>query len=186
LILAIATWPWDTGTASRSPRQAVALAFLIFTGWCQEHWGTYDVMNANRRADRRRSAIAQWATNYHTRAARRGRRARTMGSAESALDGLVVHGVVSDTLHLAARFGREDLAAILLSAGADPTRATSTTTGRCIWPRSKVIRRRAPAAAARRGPRRQRIGWIERRCTPPLEGLPLTRRPTAGSRWRLC
>jgi hypothetical protein len=98
----------------------VALAFLIFTGWCQEHWGTYDVMNANRACGSPPPAIAQWATNDHTRRPGEGDELERWATRNRGSMGSWYTAWCQTPLHIAARFGREDLAAILLSAGADP------------------------------------------------------------------
>jgi len=98
---------------------AVALAFLIFTGWCQERWGTYDVMNANRACGSPPRTIAQWATNHHTRRPGEGDELEKWAGRNRGSLGAWYTAWCQTPLHTAATFGRDDLAAILLSAGAD-------------------------------------------------------------------
>jgi hypothetical protein len=96
-----------------------AMAFLIGTAWCQEHWGTYDVMNANRACGSPPRAIAQWATNHHTRRPGEGDELETWARNRGSM-GAWYTAWCQTPLHIAGRFGRDDLAAVLLSAGADP------------------------------------------------------------------
>jgi hypothetical protein len=98
----------------------IALAFLIFTAYCQEHWGTYDVMHANRSCGSPPRAIAQWAANYHTRRPCDGEQLERWAARNRDSMGAWYTASCQTPLHIAARFGRDDLAAILLSAGADP------------------------------------------------------------------
>jgi Ankyrin repeats (3 copies) len=98
----------------------LAVMFLIGTAWCQEHWGTYDVMNANRSCGSPPRAIAQWATTYHTRRPDEHEQLEQWAAKNRDSIGAWYTAWCQTPLHIAARFGRDDLAAILLSAGADP------------------------------------------------------------------
>jgi hypothetical protein len=98
----------------------LAVMFLVATAWCQEHWGTYDVMNANRSCGSPPKAIAQWATNDHTRRPGDGEALERWAAQNRDSIGGWYTAWCQTPLHIAARFGRDDLAAILLSAGADP------------------------------------------------------------------
>jgi Ankyrin repeats (3 copies) len=118
LVLASATGVLFPGTLKYVA--AAALAFLIGTAYCQEHWGTYDVMNANRSCGSPPRAIAQWATNYHTRRPEEGEQLEQWAARNRDSMGAWYTAWCQTPLHIAAKFGRDDLAAILLSAGADP------------------------------------------------------------------
>lgn len=98
----------------------LALLFLLGTGWCQEHWGTYDVMTGNRSCGAPPRAIAQWATNGRSRRPGDAEELQRWAARNRDSMGAWYTAWCQTPLHIAARFGRDDLAAILLSAGADP------------------------------------------------------------------
>jgi len=99
---------------------AAAVAFLIGTAYCQEHWGTYDLMTGNRECGAAPKAIAQWSFTSLTRRPNEGAELEAwVARNRDSLDARYT-AFCHTPLHIAARFGREDLAAILLSAGADP------------------------------------------------------------------
>lgn len=87
--------------------------------WCQENVGSIDLMTGNRSCPAAPSEIKVWAGNYHTR------RAEEVGNLQKWIarhPGRInkQYGAFCETpLHLAARFGREDLAGPLIDAGAD-------------------------------------------------------------------
>jgi len=118
LVLASATGVLFPGTLKYVA--AAAVAFLIGTAYCQEHWGTYDVMNGNRACGSPPRAIAQWATNHHTRRPDEREQLEQWAATNRNSLGARYTAWCQTPLHIAARFGRDDLAAILLSAGADP------------------------------------------------------------------
>jgi ankyrin repeat protein len=98
----------------------LALAFLIGTAWCQEHWGTYDVMTGNRSCGTAPRAIKQWAgTHQERRPTERPDLEAWVARNRDSINAQYT-APCQTPLHLAARFGRDDLAAVLLDAGADP------------------------------------------------------------------
>ena len=100
---------------------AVAVSLLIVIGvpWCHARFGSFDPLTGDRVCGDPPSEIRVWSFNNHTRnteetiglqkwIARNPRRINTQ------------YGAFCETpLHLAARFGREDLADALIAAGAD-------------------------------------------------------------------
>ena len=98
---------------------SVSLMTVVGVPWCQEHIGSIDLMTGNKSCPTAPSEIKTWAGNYHTRRAEEVVNlqrwiARYPGRLNKQ------YGAFCETpLHLAARFGREDLAAPLIAAGAD-------------------------------------------------------------------
>ena len=97
----------------------VAFIVAISMGWCFENVGTIDLMTGDRTCGKEPRAIAAWASNHHTRRAEErpdleAWAARHRGSLETKYNAFC-----QTPLHIAARFGREDLAPVLLAAGAD-------------------------------------------------------------------
>ena len=98
---------------------SVCLVMLVGIPWCQEHVGSIDLMTGNKTCPTAPSEIKSWAGNYHTRRAEEVANlqkwiARHPGRLNNQ------YGAFCETpLHLAARFGREDLAGPLIAAGAD-------------------------------------------------------------------
>jgi len=100
-----------------------ALAFCLVTivgvPWCHTHIGSYDLMTGNRSCPVAPAEIRVWTFTHHTRRAEEATNlqkwiARHPGQINKQYDAFC------DTpLHLATRFGREDLAALLIAAGAD-------------------------------------------------------------------
>jgi Ankyrin repeats (3 copies) len=98
---------------------AVCLVVVIGVPWCNENIGSIDLMTGNRACGAAPSEIKVWSSTYHTRrpeeiehlkrwAARHPNRINKR------------YGAFCDTpLFSAARFGREDLADVLIAAGAD-------------------------------------------------------------------
>jgi hypothetical protein len=87
--------------------------------WCQEHVGSIDLMTGDRSCPVAPSEIKTWAGNYHTR---RDEEVVNLERWISRHRGRInkQYGAFCETpLHLAARFGREDLAGPLIAAGAD-------------------------------------------------------------------
>ncbi|HEU4892417.1 MAG TPA: ankyrin repeat domain-containing protein [Vicinamibacterales bacterium] len=99
----------------------VSLCVVTIVGvpWCHENAGSIDLMTGNRSCPTAPSEIKVWAGNYHTG---RADEAVNLQSWISRHPGRInqQYGAFCDTpLHLAARFGREDLAGPLVAAGAD-------------------------------------------------------------------
>jgi Ankyrin repeats (3 copies) len=99
---------------------AFAFALSIGMAWCHEHWGTYDPLTNGRQCATPPRAIKQWMSTSPTR--RPAERtdletwvSRNRGSLEAKYTARC-----QTPLHLAAEFGRDDLAAVLLNGGADP------------------------------------------------------------------
>ena len=97
----------------------VAFVVAISMAWCFENVGTIDLMTGDRTCGKAPRAIAAWASNSQTRrpeerADLEAWAARHRGSLETRYNAFC-----QTPLHLAARFGREDLAPVLLAAGAD-------------------------------------------------------------------
>ena len=98
---------------------AVSLMIVIGVPWCQARFGSFDPLTGDRVCGEPPSEIRVWSFNNHTRnteeridlqkwIARNPRRINAQ------------YGAFCETpLHLAARFGREDLADALMAAGAD-------------------------------------------------------------------
>ena len=98
---------------------AVCLVVVIGIPWCHENVGSIDLMTGNRACGAAPSEIRVWSGNHHTH------------RPEEAVDlqkWIARHpdrinrqyGAFCDTpLHSAARFGREDLADLLIAAGAN-------------------------------------------------------------------
>ena len=99
----------------------VSLCLLTSVGvpWCHENVGSIDLMTGNRSCPAAPSEIKVWVGNYHTRGAEE---VVNLQSWMSRHPGRInkQYGAFCETpLHLAARFGREDLAGALVAAGAD-------------------------------------------------------------------
>ena len=98
---------------------SVCLVTLVGVPWCQEHVGSIDLMTGNKSCPTAPSEVKIWAGSYHTRRAEETVNlqkwiARYPGRLNKP------YGAFCETpLHLAARFGREDLAGPLIAAGAD-------------------------------------------------------------------
>jgi len=98
---------------------AFSLVTVIGVPWCTENVGSIDLMTGNRSCPAAPAEITMWAGNYHTRrveevVALQKWIARHPGRINKQ------YGAFCDTpLHLAAKFGREDLAEPLIAAGAD-------------------------------------------------------------------
>ena len=98
---------------------AVCLTIVIGVPWCQARFGSFDPLTGDRTCGDPPSEIRVWSFNNHTRnneeasnlqkwIARNPSRINTQ------------YGTFCETaLHLAARFGREDLADALIASGAD-------------------------------------------------------------------
>jgi Ankyrin repeats (3 copies) len=97
----------------------VALTFAIGVGWCLEHIGTIDLWSGQRACGAAPPAIAVWSFTHHARRPDEranlqewvARNPRSMNSWYKAR--------CQTPLHIAAWFDREDLAPVLLAAGAD-------------------------------------------------------------------
>ena len=98
---------------------SVCLATIVGVPWCHRHIGSIDLMTGNKSCAAEPSEIRIWAGTYHTP------RAEEVVNLEKWIarhpDRInKQYGAFCDTpLHLAAHFGREDLAAPLIAAGAD-------------------------------------------------------------------
>ena len=98
---------------------AVCLMVVIGVPWCQARFGSFDPLTGDRTCGDPPSEVRVWSFTNHTRnseeavslqkwIARNPRRINTQ------------YGAFCETpLHLAARFGREDLADVLIAGGAD-------------------------------------------------------------------
>ena len=98
---------------------AAGLAVAIGIPWCQENVGSVDLMTGNRACGASPSEIRAWSGNHHT---------QRPGEAVDLQKWILQnpgrinrqYGAFCDTpLHSAARFGREDLAELLIAAGAN-------------------------------------------------------------------
>ena len=154
---------------------AACLVVLIGVPWCHENVGSIDLMTGNRACGAAPSEIRVWSGTHHTRRpqetvdlqkwiARHPDRINRQ------------YGAFCDTpLHSAARFGREDLAALLIAAGANVEAPnehdarplhTSATYGHPAVAQT--------AAGPRRRRQRARPGWKDaaaRRCIRGRAGV---------------
>ena len=98
---------------------AVGLAVALGIPWCQENVGSIDLMTGNRACGAAPSEIRVWSGNHHTQ---RPGEAADLQKWIQQNPGRInrQYGAFCDTpLHSAARFGREDLADLLIAAGAN-------------------------------------------------------------------
>ena len=98
---------------------AVGLAVALGIPWCQENVGSIDMMTGNRACGGAPSEIRVWSGNHHTR---RPGEAANLQKWIQQNPGRInrQYGAFCETpLHSAARFGREDLADLLIAAGAN-------------------------------------------------------------------
>ena len=92
---------------------------LIGVPWCQKTFGSIDLLTGSRGCGDAPSEIRVWAFHNHTR---RPEEAVNLGKWIARHPRRInkQYGAFCNTpLHLAAEFGREDLAAALIAAGAD-------------------------------------------------------------------
>src|SRR5262245_56732459 len=98
---------------------SICLVTIVGVPWCHENVGSIDLMTGNKSSATAPREIRSWAGNYHTRRAE---------EVDSLQRWIVRHpgginkqyGAFCETpLHLAAQFGREDLAGPLIAAGAN-------------------------------------------------------------------
>jgi ankyrin repeat protein len=97
----------------------LGLAVAIGIPWCQENVGSVDLMTGNRACGAAPSEIRAWSGNHHTQ---RPGEATDLQKWIQQRPGRInrQYGAFCDTpLHSAARFGREDLADLLIAAGAN-------------------------------------------------------------------
>jgi hypothetical protein len=99
---------------------AFALALSIGMAWCQKYWGNYDPLTNDRQCGTAPHAIAQWMSTYPIRRPVERSELETWVSRNRGSLEAKYTAQCQTALHLAARFGRDDLAALLLSGGADP------------------------------------------------------------------
>ena len=109
----------DSGSRRIVVVAAFSLVVMIGVPWCHENIGSVDLLTGNRTCGAAPSEIRVWAFEHHTRRPEEaenlqkwiGRNPRRINRQ---------YGAFCNTpLHLAARFGREDLAGLLIAAGAD-------------------------------------------------------------------
>lgn len=113
----------DTPTSysgiTRFAAAAVGLAVVIGVPWCHENVGSIDLMTGNRACATAPSEIRVWSSHHHTRRPEESTDLQTWTARNrDRIDR--PYGAFCDTpLHLASRFGREDLAELLIAAGAN-------------------------------------------------------------------
>jgi hypothetical protein len=98
---------------------AFSLATVIGVPWCTENVGSIDLMTGNRSCPTAPSEIRMWAGNHQ---ARRAEEVVSLKRWIARHPGRIDrrYGAFCDTpLHLAAKFGREDLAESLLAGGSN-------------------------------------------------------------------
>jgi len=98
----------------------LALVVTIGTTTCQKYWGLYDPLTNDRQCGTAPHAIAQWMSTYPVRRPVERSELETWVSRHRGTLESTYTARCQTPLHLAARFGRDDLAAILLDGGADP------------------------------------------------------------------
>lgn len=111
--------PTSYSGMTRLAAAAVCLAIVIGIPWCHEHVGSIDLMTGNRACATAPAEIRVWSGNHHTRRPGEAKDLETwLARNPDRIDR--PYGAFCDTpLHLAARFGREDLAERLIAAGAN-------------------------------------------------------------------
>jgi Ankyrin repeats (3 copies)/Ankyrin repeat len=105
--------------ATRLTAAAVCLMVAIGIPWCHENVGSIDLMTGNRNCGAAPSAIRVWSGNYLTpRPEEAGDLRKWIARHPNGINNQ--YGARCDTaLHSAARFGRADLADLLIAAGAN-------------------------------------------------------------------
>src|SRR5262245_12003353 len=98
----------------------LALAVTVGTSMCQKYWGSYDLLTNDRQCGTPPHAIAQWMSTYPVRRPVHTSELETWVSRHRGSLEAKYTARCQTPLHLAARFGRDDLAAVLLNGGADP------------------------------------------------------------------
>ena len=100
---------------------AIVLCLMVAIGipWCYEHVGSIHPMRGTSACGAAPAEVRAWSRNYHSRRAEDAVDLRNwMTSHPDRIDKR--YGAFCDTpLHLAAQFGREDLADLLIAAGAN-------------------------------------------------------------------
>lgn len=97
----------------------LAFAFLVTVHWCQERFGTYDPLTNDRTCGTPPRVVAQWSFTHHARRPEERRDLEAWVSRNGESVNARYMAQCQTPLHLAARFGREDLAAVLIDGGAD-------------------------------------------------------------------
>ena len=104
---------------ARAVLVSICLVTAVGVPWCFEHVGSIDLMTGNRNCGAEPSEIRIWTGTHHTR---RAEEAVTLQNWIARHPGRInqhYNAFCETPLHLAARFGREDLADPLITAGAD-------------------------------------------------------------------
>lgn len=97
----------------------VCVVIALGVPWCQEHIGSVDLMTGSRRCGAPPSEIRAWASEGHTRRAGEAERLEQWAARHPGRINRRYGAFCNTPLHLAARFGRDDLADPLIRAGAD-------------------------------------------------------------------
>lgn len=111
--------PTSYSGMSRLAAAAVCLVVVIGIPWCQENVGSIDLMTGNRACGAAPSEIRVWSGNGHTRRPEEAVNLRKWIARHPDRINRQFGAFCNTPLHSAARFGREDLAELLIAAGAN-------------------------------------------------------------------
>jgi hypothetical protein len=92
---------------------------VIGVPWCQARFGSFDPLTGNRTCGDAPSEIRVWSFNNHTRTTEETVNLQKWITRNPRRINAQYGAFCETALHLAARFGREDLADALIGAGAD-------------------------------------------------------------------
>ena len=111
--------PASEAGAARIAAIVLCLVVAIGIPWCYEQVGSIHPMRGTRACGAAPAEVRAWSGNYHTRRAEEAVDLRNwIASHPDRIDKR--YGAFCDTpLHSAARFGREDLAGVLIAGGAN-------------------------------------------------------------------
>jgi Ankyrin repeats (many copies) len=162
------------------------LAMIVGVPWCHENVGSIDLMTGNRSCPTAPSEIKIWAGNYLTRRAAEAVNLQKWITRHPARINKRYGAFCETPLHLAARFGREDLAAPLIAAGAD-VEAQNELGDRPLHLSAKYGHPTVAKLLLAGGrPSAPATGAERPRCTPPRSASAINRRSMRALKSRDC
>src|SRR5688500_7893012 len=120
----------------------VALAVVIGMGWCFENIGSIDLMTGNRACGTVPRPISAWQHRLPTRRPEERANFEAWVAGNRGSVQAWYTAFCRTPLHIAAEFGREDLAPVLLAAGAD---VNAKTRGNGFTPERYAVASRSDA-----------------------------------------